>query len=88
MTELELGRIVLAKAGRDKGKAFIIVGKPSNEYVLIANGGSRTIDKPKKKKIMHLDPRPEVTVEIKEKLITGKQVFDAEIRKSLRSLGY
>ncbi|MBE3100682.1 MAG: RNA-binding protein, partial [Firmicutes bacterium] len=42
----------------------------------------------KEKKIMHLDPRTEVTVEIKEKLITGKQVFDAEIRKSLRSLGY
>jgi len=47
---MEIGRVVLAKAGRDKGKLFMIVGKVDDEYVLIANGTNRSIDKPKKRK--------------------------------------
>lgn len=86
--ELEIGRVVIAKAGRDKGKAFIVIGRLDRDHVLIANGVGRTIEKPKKKKIKHLEKRPEIAQAIGEKLISGKKVFDAELRKSLRSLGY
>jgi Ribosomal protein L14E/L6E/L27E len=47
---MDIGRVVLAKAGRDKGKHFVIVGRMDENYVLIANGKSRSIDKPKKKR--------------------------------------
>jgi len=87
-TSLEVGSVVLAKAGRDKGKAFIVVGFLSEEYVLLADGSSRTIDKPKKKKIRHLDPKPQKAKEIQEMMESGLRVLDADIRKSLRSLGY
>jgi len=85
---MEIGRVVLAKAGRDKGKLFMIVGKVDDEYVLIANGTNRSIDKPKKKKIKHLDARPELLKDLKEKIENGQKVFDAEIKKSLEMLGY
>jgi len=85
---LEVGRVVLAKAGRDKGKAFVVVGLLNEEYVLLADGRSRTIDKPKKKKIKHLDPKPQKAEEIVKMIESGTKVLDADIRKSLKSLGY
>ncbi|HHT64615.1 MAG: hypothetical protein ACOX25_03220 [Caldicoprobacterales bacterium] len=86
--EFEVGRVVLAKAGRDKGKDFIIIQRLDDEYVLIADGAGRTIDKPKKKKVRHLKPRPALDQELKQRLETGARVLDADIRKSLKSLGY
>ena len=82
------GRVVLAKAGRDKGKAFIIIRRLDDEYVLIADGGGRTMEQPKKKKTKHLKPAPFLLRELKQKLEEGKPVMDAELRKSLQSLGY
>lgn len=86
--KLEVGRVVLAKAGRDKGKAFIVIGRLDQEYVLIANGVGRAIDKPKKKKVKHLKARPEIDQEIATKLKGGDKVLDAQLRKSLKSMGY
>ena len=50
------GDIVLATAGRDSEKLFVIVGisDEDNNYVYIADGKSRKADFPKKKKIRHL----------------------------------
>ncbi|MFO7295146.1 MAG: KOW domain-containing RNA-binding protein [Caldicoprobacter sp.] len=85
---MDIGRVVLAKAGRDKGKHFVIVGRMDENYVLIANGKSRSIDKPKKKKIKHLEAKPHVLYNVREKILSGQKVFDAELRKSLEALGY
>mgnify|MGYP000848400045 CR=1 FL=1 len=86
--QFEIGRVVRAKAGRDKGKFFIIVGRIDQEYVLLANGTNRSIKKPKKKKIKHLEAKPDVVYNLRDKINDGKQVFDAEIRKSLEMMGY
>ncbi|HHU49321.1 MAG: RNA-binding protein [Caldicoprobacterales bacterium] len=86
--DFEVGRVVLAKAGRDKGKAFIIIRRLDDEYVLIADGERRTIDKPKKKKIKHLKAAPALAQELRNMLRSGGRVLDADIRRSLKSLGY
>ncbi|MGI6130010.1 MAG: RNA-binding protein [bacterium] len=86
--EFQIGRVVRAKAGRDKGKFFVIVDRIDHEYVLIVNGRTRRIDKPKKKKIKHLEPKPDVIYNLRDKIINGIQIFDAEIRKNLETLGY
>ena len=86
--EFQVGGIVSAKAGRDKGNAFIILKRLDDEYVLIADGVGRTVEKPKKKKTKHLIPRPVWDEELKERIAAGKTVLDADIRKSLKSLGY
>ena len=85
---MQIGRVVLAKAGRDKGNIFAIVGQLDEDYVLIANGTNRSVDKPKKKKKKHLEPKPEYLEGIRDKILKGNKVFDAEIRKSLETLGY
>jgi large subunit ribosomal protein L14e len=86
--KMEIGRVVLAKAGRDKGKFFIVVGEIDQEYVWIANGKTRSIHRPKKKKVKHLEPKSHVIQDLRKKIISGKSVFDAEIRKKLGALGY
>ena len=50
---LSAGAVVLATAGREKGELFIIL-KEDNDYAFIINGGTRTIENPKKKNKKHL----------------------------------
>ena len=82
---VEIGRVVLSRSGRDKGRAFLIVGVIDSPYVLIADGGLRRLAKPKKKKLKHLDVQPMVLENIQEKLTQGKKVFDAELRSALKN---
>ena len=81
----ETGVVAVSRAGHDKGKAFVIVGRAEPEHVLLADGESRTVAKPKKKKLRHLHVEPKVASEVREKLLAGTPVSDAEIRKALRA---
>jgi ribosomal protein L14E/L6E/L27E len=83
---VEVGRAAESVAGRDKARLFIIVSVIDEQYVTIADGDLRTLDRPKKKKLRHLRLRPEVLKPIAEKLSGGMKVFDAELRSALRAL--
>ena len=48
-----VGAVVMAIAGREKGEIFLIV-KDEGEYSLLVNGTTRTINEPKKKNKKHL----------------------------------
>lgn len=82
---VEIGRLALSTAGRDKDKIFMILDIIDEQYVYIVDGDLRTKEKPKKKKLRHLKLYPEVLSVIAEKLKEGKKVFDAEIRSAIRS---
>jgi ribosomal protein L14E/L6E/L27E len=47
------GLAVHSKAGRDKGRFFVVLAL-EGDYALIADGDLRKIDKPKRKKLKHL----------------------------------
>ncbi|MCI6609664.1 MAG: KOW domain-containing RNA-binding protein [Ezakiella sp.] len=49
------GQIVRSKAGHDKLQYFVIIEVVDNNFVLIVDGNRRTLEKPKKKKIIHLN---------------------------------
>jgi len=83
-----LGRVVISKAGRDRGRAFLIVGIADDAHVFLADGDLRKIARPKKKKLMHLKVEKTVAEETAERLKSGNLVLDAEIRKILMNLGY
>ena len=85
---VEVGRVVFSRAGRDKGKYFIIVDIIDDQYVLISDGNLRRLSSPKKKKIKHLDAKPEVLEGIKDKIARNQKVFDAELRSAIRALRY
>ena len=52
-----IGDIVLALAGRDAKRLFVVVGilDGDENYVFIADGKSRKADLPKKKKVKHIE---------------------------------
>lgn len=49
----EAGTVVISKAGKDKGLKFVVL-QCDGLYCLIANGKLRPIEKPKRKKLRHL----------------------------------
>jgi len=80
---VEVGRVVQSRAGRDAGREFLVIRELDQAYVLIADGGLRTIDRPKKKKRRHLLPTARLDANLREKLLGGELVSDKEIRQSL-----
>ena len=47
--ELRLGQLVYSKAGRDKGKVFLVISIASSSLVYVADGEMRKLEKPKRK---------------------------------------
>ncbi len=76
----EVGRIVRSKAGRDAGRLFLAIGAVDGEHLLIADGDLRKAEKPKKKKIRHL----EATAHRFDATAVGK-LKNAEIRKLIQN---
>ena len=81
----EAGRVVVSTAGRDAGRVFIILSVIDTLYVYIADGDLRKIDHPKKKKLKHLKLTGVVLEPIAGKLKQGTKVFDAEVRRAIKS---
>jgi len=85
---VEVGSIVKATMGRDKDKFFVVTKILDDNYVLMADGQSRSISRPKKKKQKHILVMVDVALEVRDKILQSKIVQDAEIRKELKSMGY
>ena len=81
----ELGRVVFSKQGHDKGKAFLVVGLLDENYVLIADGDTRKLEKAKKKQAKHLQPKPHVAAEALDSILKQTQTADSDIRKALKT---
>ena len=76
------GQIVFSISGRDKGRAFIIYDY-NDEYVFIVDGDVRKLDKPKKKKIIHIQMSKHIDKDIRNKIETGAYLLDSDIKKAL-----
>ena len=51
--EIVVGSVVYSKAGHDKRKIFLVLSV-EQDYAYIADGSLRKLEKPKKKKLIHL----------------------------------
>ena len=88
MTEvISLGQFVCSKAGRDRGRIFIVIDIIDNEYVKVVDGDLRKVENPKKKKIRHLQKYHAVSDETKTKLEKGEQIENAAIRRAIETIG-
>ncbi|MBZ9689452.1 KOW domain-containing RNA-binding protein [Clostridium estertheticum] len=79
-----IGKVVNSKAGRDMHRKFIVVGILNSEYVYIADGDLRKIEKPKKKKVRHLDFTGIVAEEVKDLILSKEEVTNSKIKIFLR----
>lgn len=77
------GMLASSKAGHDKNTVYVII-KEETEYVQLADGRIRTLEKPKRKNRKHIQiikkcPEPDFPDRIK-----GGLADDAEIRRVLK----
>lgn len=86
MNKAKLGQLVIATAGRDEYKKFIITCIIDDQYVYISDGDSRKIENPKKKKLKHLKLTGNVSEEIAQKLNKKLIVTNNDICKYIKSL--
>ena len=80
---IEIGSVVVSKAGRDQGRRFLVVGEVDADFVMIANGELRKMDRQKKKRRKHLKPTGRVVEALRERVRDGKPVEDHELRSWL-----
>ena len=77
---IEVGSVVVSKAGRDEGRLFLVVAEVDDDFVMVANGALRKMDHQKKKRRKHLKPTGRVAEGLRERLSQGKPVEDHELR--------
>ena len=81
----QLGQLVFSRSGRDKGRHYIVVGYQDGR-VLVADGITRKMDRPKKMNPLHLKCRRRLDEELKVKLETTGKVTNSELRGALAKL--
>ena len=82
-----IGKVVLSKAGRDKDHLYVVIRQLDNEYVLLINGSTKTCEKPKKKKLKHLNFLDTVDDEIKSAITICDKGTDLKIKRLLKLKG-
>lgn len=75
-----VGNVVFSKAGRDKGKAMVIIAETEN-YLLVCDGKERRLERPKRKNPKHLRFT---------NLYLKAHQFETNraLRKTLKAIGY
>ena len=79
-----LGSLVISKAGRDDKELYIVVDFIGEDYLLLANGYNKKVDKPKKKKLKHIKLTNIVNEELKKLILAKDKEADTKIRKFLK----
>lgn len=75
-----IGCLVVSTAGRDKDARYILVKHIDEQNVLVANGATKTFEKPKKKKLKHLL----LTSVINEEIITSILLQDKNLNLKIK----
>ena len=83
---MEPGRVVLSTQGRDEGRYFIVLQVIDENFVLMADGLTRRIDHPKKKKVKHLRAKP-IMVNVDGASLPNKHLQDSDLRSALEAHG-
>lgn len=84
--EYTQGQVVYSKSGRDKTMPFVVL-LVDGDYLYLADGKRRTLERPKRKKMKHVQYTNYVCQELKEKLLTKSYLLDADISKVLKKFG-
>lgn len=81
MERYESGMLAWSRAGHDCGQLYVIVDV-QGEYVFLADGKIRLLEKPKKKKKKHVQVIRQIPEELAQ--LEEKAVKNEDIRKVIR----
>ena len=84
-TDYMISDVVRSLAGRDAEELFYVIGT-EGEFLLLADGKHRTLDKPKRKKRRHVQKVLRSETRVAAKLVSGDKVLNSELRKDLAYL--
>lgn len=82
---LREGIVAVSQKGRDKGRSFMVLYQLDADFVLIADGSTRKLQNPKKKRRKHLMSTSGEFPQLAEKYQEGR-LTDSELRKALAKL--
>ena len=82
-----IGKVALSIAGRDLNHYYVIVDVIDNDYCLLSNGSTKTIQVPKKKNLKHINVLGNVDDEIKASVIFKEKGTDLKIKRFLKLKG-
>ncbi len=71
-------------AGHDKGKLYIII-ETDDEYLYLADGITRTVVHPKRKKRKHIQHESKLPESIGERIAAGCPILDRDIIKAIKT---
>lgn len=80
--EIAKSDIVRSDAGRDKGKLFAVLAV-EGEYLLLADGKSRKVESPKRKKRRHVLFVASDDSRLSEKIRSEGKITNSELRRAL-----
>ena len=80
--EIAKSNIVRSDAGRDQGKLFAVLAV-EGEYLLLADGKSRKVEHPKRKKRRHVLFVSAEENRLADKLKRGEKITNSELRRTL-----
>ena len=80
--DIAKSNIVRSDAGRDRGKLFIVLAV-QGEYLLLADGKSRKVESPKRKKRKHVLFVAADETRVSQKIINDEKVTNSELRRTL-----
>ena len=83
--ELTISDVVVSTKGRDQGKWFYVIAEEQN-FLFLANGKDRTLDKPKRKKRKRVQKVLRSETRVAQKLRSGDKVLNGELRRDLAFL--
>ena len=85
LPDFQIADVVITTAGRDQEKLYYVVATDEN-FLYLANGKDRTLDKPKRKKRKHAQKVLRSETRVAAKLIAGDKVLNSELRRDLAYL--
>ena len=80
--DIAKSNIVRSNAGRDKGKLFVVLAV-EGEYLLLADGKSRKVESPKRKKRRHVLFVSADETRLAEKIKSEEKITNSELRRTL-----
>ena len=80
--EIAKSNIVRSDAGRDKGKLFAVLAV-EGEFLLLADGKTRKVENPKRKKRRHVLFVSAEKTRLSEKITGNEKVTNSELRRTL-----
>ena len=83
--DINISDVVVSTAGRDQGEWFYVIDEDPN-FLILANGKDRTLDKPKRKKRKHVQKVLRSETRVAEKIRSGNKVLNGELRRDLAFL--